>query len=159
MSQFVVADTKVTSLEDIISALVEIGIAKENIEVHELPVALSGYGGSQGKSAEVVVRKQHIGARYGDLGATKFDEEGKKGRYYKFIVDDYDCRGSGESCDGYIDRRWGTRRGGFVNHLAGRAGLIMSERKLKRRGFKTRRVQKNNSDGVLGGIQLVATRR
>lgn len=158
MSQFVVAETKVTSLDDIIDALVEMGIERDNIEVHKLPVPLDGYGGSQGKSAEVVVRKQHIGARYGDLGATKFGDDGKKGRHYRFIVDDYDCRGSGEGCDGYLDRRWGTTRGGFVNHLAGRAGVIQAEKKLRRRGYKTRRVPKTNADGVLGGVQLVCNR-
>lgn len=158
MSQFVVAETKVTCLEDILAAFEEIGISREHIEIYEVPVALNGYGGSQGRAAEVIVRKQHVGATYGDVGATKFDEEGNKGKYYQFIVDDYDCRGTGENCSGYIDRRWGTTRGGFVNHLAGRAGVIAAEKKLRRRGFKTKRINKKNEAGVLGGVQLVANR-
>ena len=157
MSQFVIAETKVTNLEDIIAALIEIGILREQIEVHNEPVALSGWG-SQDKKAEVVVRKQHLAAHYGDLGATKYTEDGTKGKYYKFIVDDLDCKGSGETCSGNIDRRWDTRRGGFINHVAGRAGVISAERKLRRRGFKTRRIEKRNKDGKLGGMRLECVR-
>ena len=159
MSQFIIAETKVTCLEDILEALEELGISRDKVEIYATPEALQGYGGSQGRKAEVIVRKEHIGARYGDLGATKFNNNGEESKYYSFIVDDLDCQGTGEGCHGYIDHRWGTSRGGFVNHLAGTAALIAAQKHYKRKGWNVQRVRKENAAGKHGGYQLICTER
>jgi hypothetical protein len=154
MSQFVEAQTKVLHMEDIIAALIELGIPREHVEVHKLPVALSGYDGRVQHQAEVVVRKCHTGARYGDIGATRY-KDGVKDKYFRFISDDTDCRPSGQ---GGVDRKWGAGRGGFINHVAGRAGVLSAERKLKKLGFRSRRVERRDAHGAMEGMRLVATR-
>ena len=167
MSQFVEAETFVTNPDDIIEAMIELGILREYIEVHKTPVPLSGYDRNNAHMAEIVVRKQHISARYGDLGATQY-KDGKKQEYFRFISDDMDCRpedmrnppkdGLGRR-RGSVDRKWGTTHGGFLRHLTGRAGVIRAEKELRKRGYRSRRVERRNDQGQFIGMNLVALER
>tara|TARA_Y100001963_G_C6706982_1_gene412377 strand:- start:295 stop:798 length:504 start_codon:yes stop_codon:yes gene_type:complete len=165
MSQFVEAETKVIHLEDILAALAELGINPELVEIHDEPIALSGWDEAAGQVAEVIIRKEDAGATFGDIGITKY-KDGVKGQFFRFIADDTDCKPKQPGLSkhpegtrlGCMDRKWGATRGGFLNHLAGRAGLIRAERELKRRGFRTRRHANLDAQGNIEGYRLLSTR-
>ena len=131
MSQFVTAVTQVRDAESIIAALQEMGVSRDKIEVYlDQPKELSGYDASDRRLAEIIVRKADIGAYYGDVGATRFSREGKKGEFFEFITDDMDCSAQDDQgmCHGRVDRRTNARVGGFVNQLSARANAISLER-------------------------------
>ena len=169
MSQFVEAQTYVTDPEDIIEALIELGILKDHIEVHDEPVPLSGYDRNSSHMAEIVVRKGNLDASFGDLGATRY-KEGKPQEFFRFISDDMDCStkdsGSGSGSEsglgrrlGRLDRRWGATHGGFLNHLRGRAAVIRAEKEFKRMGYNSRRVEHRNKQGHFLYTNVVAIER
>lgn len=159
MSQFVVATTKVSDPNVIIAALEEMGIDRNHIEIHDIPAEMVGYDSRDVRVAEIIVRREHVGATYGDVGATRFDEDGKKGKYFRFIVDDMDCGKADDNgtCYGHVDRRLGTQAGGFANHLAARAGAIKAERVMRKRGFRTKRTYRKNAHGHVDQISVVAS--
>jgi hypothetical protein len=160
MSQFVVAETTVSDPEVIVEALVELGIDRDHIEVHEIPVEMTGYSSSDVRMAEIIVRKQHVEAIYGDVGATRYNDQGEKGQYFHFIVDDLDCKNQNSEglCSGRVDRRWGTEAGGLANHLKARAGAIQVERVARRRGFKNiRRNYVRDDAGRINQIHVTAS--
>lgn len=161
MSQFVVAETSVSDPEVIIAALVELGINRDHIEVHEIPVVMQGYDSSDVRMAEIIVRKANIEAYYGDVGATRYDSEGTKGEVFRFIVDDMDCKAQDSQgiCHGRVDRRWKTEAGGLANHLQARAGAIKSERIMRRMGFKNpQRKYRYDAQGRVNQIGVSAGR-
>jgi hypothetical protein len=47
--------------ECLLEALAALGFGQEQVEVHETPAVLNGYGGVRRGTAEVILRKQHLG--------------------------------------------------------------------------------------------------
>ena len=157
MSQFIVATTKVSDPQVIVDAFKEMGVSEEHIEIHDIPAEMVGYDSNDVRVAEIIVRREHIGAYYGDIGATRYNAEGKKEEYFRFITDDMDCgkQDSEGTCHGRVDRRLGTTRGGFANHIAGRANCIAGERWAKRRGYRrAERVYNRDEAGNITGARL-----
>jgi len=73
MSAFTTASTVLTDLSCVKKALMQMGWTESQIEVHDKPVKLNGYHGSESRTAQVVIRKQHLGGygAYNDLGFLK----------------------------------------------------------------------------------------
>lgn len=68
MSEYVVCETPFDDQDALVDALKDIGVPNEHIEVHESAVTLNGWNGrTRAESAQVVVRKGHIGAS-ADIG-------------------------------------------------------------------------------------------
>lgn len=88
MSQFVVADIRIESLEDLKEVLHELGY-EGKYEVHDTPVALVGYQGDERRQdANVIVRRRYLQPSSNDLGFRWNDKKG----CYDMIVSDYDTR-------------------------------------------------------------------
>lgn len=89
MSEFVICETEITDLDALKAALVELGAVEANIEVHDEPVNLHGFGGDvREQKAHVVIRRKNVGGSSNDVGFEKVD--GK----YRVHVSQYD-RGRG----------------------------------------------------------------
>jgi hypothetical protein len=72
MSEYLDCETQIKDREELINALVDLGIAKSHIEVHNSPVALEGYqGDSRQQKAHIVIRRQHVGSASNDIGFEK----------------------------------------------------------------------------------------
>jgi len=85
MSEYIVAETVVKDQDCLIDALIEIGIPKNQIEVHVTPTDLVGYANrNQGQKANVVVRKTNTGLS-GDVGFEKIE-----GGTYRAWINDMD---------------------------------------------------------------------
>ena len=88
MSQFVVADIRIESLEDLKEVLDELGFAGK-YEVHETAVPLVGYMGDERRQdAHVIVRRRSLQSSSNDMG---FRWNEKKGSY-DMVVSDYDTK-------------------------------------------------------------------
>ena len=88
MSEYLTMTLDIESKDDITAALDRIGIP---YEVHDTAVKLQGYmGDTRKQTAEVVVRRQHIGGSSNDLGF-KWNEETKR---WDMIVSDFDNHSS-----------------------------------------------------------------
>jgi hypothetical protein len=84
MSEYLTMKLDIEDKEDIVAALEKIGIP---FETHDTAVNLHGYQGDTRKqTAEIVIRRQHIGGASNDLGF-KWNGETKK---WEMIVSDYD---------------------------------------------------------------------
>jgi hypothetical protein len=75
MSEYRKSTTNCKDIECLIDALVEMGYAKENIEVHKEAQQLFDFQGRpthytdrNGDKANVIVRRQHVGGAANDLG-------------------------------------------------------------------------------------------
>lgn len=61
--------TPMTDQECLLAVLAEFGYDSAKVEVHATPVALVGYAGNRGgQTANVVIRKQHLGGALNDVG-------------------------------------------------------------------------------------------
>lgn len=86
MSEFITCETVYTDEGLLKEALVDLGIALEQIEVHAEGAELVGYQGDQRiQKAHVIVRRQHVGSASNDIGFEK-QADGT----YKAIVSEYD---------------------------------------------------------------------
>jgi len=84
MSEYLTMKLDIEDKMDIIAALEKIGLP---FEEHDTATNLHGYQGDTRKqTAEIVVRRQHIGGSSNDLGF-KWNEKTKK---WDMIVSDYD---------------------------------------------------------------------
>jgi len=127
MSAYIEGTVSIKDKDCLIAALVEMGYAAKNIEVHETGQNLYGYrGDKRSQTAEVIVRRKHVGSASNDLG---FAYDGKE---WKAIVSAYDTNflKSKHSCGG-----------SFLDEVSTRAAVIAAERKMKKRGFTTTRKQ------------------
>ncbi len=69
MSAYLTLLTPMTDEECLLSALVDLGFDQAKVEVHATPVQLVGYAGDRrGQSANIVIRRQHVGAVSSDVG-------------------------------------------------------------------------------------------
>jgi hypothetical protein len=86
MSEFVSVETVYSDVESLVDALVECGINKTHIEVHDSPKPLVGYQSDERvQKAEVIIRRQHVGSASNDIGFEK-QADGK----YKAWVSEFD---------------------------------------------------------------------
>ena len=85
MSAYIKYATPMIEEDVLITALCEMGFAREHIEVHENPKVLVGYQGRvRPEMGHIVIRRQHVGTASNDIGFIK--EEGG----YRMIISDYD---------------------------------------------------------------------
>lgn len=98
MSEYVVCETEMTDLDVLKEALIDLGVPAGHVEVHDVPVALTGYQGDQRQQrANVIIPRRHVGGSSNDIGFEKVD--GK----YTVIVSEYDrARGLGKTIHGGI---------------------------------------------------------
>lgn len=114
MSHYAVRVSIMRDQNHLLAALQELGFA---VEVHATPQPLQGYGGSQGRSAEIIVRKESLNQAmrdalaqrgrhgvYGDLGFVR----GADGTF-QAVIDDLDET---------VFDSWRTGRGTFLNQVA-----------------------------------------
>ncbi len=82
MSEFIDVETVYSDCDALVDALVEIGVKKENIEVHDKPKALVGYqGDAREQLANIIIRKRYVGSASNDIGFVK----GADGKYKAFV--------------------------------------------------------------------------
>jgi hypothetical protein len=69
MSAYITLMTPMMDQECLLKALADLGFDQSKIEVHETPVNLVGYtGGRRSQSANIVIRRQHVGSASNDVG-------------------------------------------------------------------------------------------
>jgi hypothetical protein len=69
MSHYVECTPGFKDQQALIDALVAVGFAREQIEVHEQAVPLFGYQGDQRpQRAHIVIRREHVGPAANDVG-------------------------------------------------------------------------------------------
>jgi hypothetical protein len=69
MSAYITLMTPMTNQESLLAALTDVGFQRGQIEVHAEAVPLVGYGGERrSQTANIVVRRQHVGSASNDLG-------------------------------------------------------------------------------------------
>jgi len=92
MSAYVGCETEIADQESLLEALVELGIPRDRIEVHEVARSLYGYQGDvRSQKAHVIVRRRDVGAASNDIGFERMED----GRF-KTWVSEYDVlRGLG----------------------------------------------------------------
>ncbi|ADD44913.1 DUF1257 domain-containing protein [Stackebrandtia nassauensis] len=91
MSHFTRVRTTLTDTATLAAALRELGFAE--VEVHDTAQALHGHRGDvRPETAEVIVRRQHLGIASNDLGFAR-REDGS----YEAIVSEFDRRKYGEA--------------------------------------------------------------
>lgn len=99
MSQFVKCKTVIRDPQCLVAALRKLGKwSQGQIEVHAEPVPLFGYQGDQrAETAEIVIRRQHVGLASNDVGFKKAADG-----TYQAVISEYD------GGHGY-DQTWLTR--------------------------------------------------
>lgn len=72
MSAYITLQTPMIDQECLLEALSDLGFDSSKIEVHETPVNLHGYmGDRRNQSANIVIRRQHVGRASNDVGFLK----------------------------------------------------------------------------------------
>ena len=104
MSHYTRVRTKLSDATLLIAALNEVGYP--TVEVHDRPHSLYGYQGDlRPESAEVIVRRKHIGSASNDIGFAR-QTDGS----FEAIISDFDIR--------RYDRRWLDRLTQSYGHAA-----------------------------------------
>lgn len=86
MSHFTVLRTQLTDVESLVKALADLGFGQ--VEVHETGQHLYGFQGDRRpQTAEVIIRRQHIGPASNDLGFKR-----RADGVFDAIISDYDGR-------------------------------------------------------------------
>jgi hypothetical protein len=84
MSHFTTIRTQITDTDALIKALADVGF--NEVEVHQTAQHLYGYQGDQrSQTAEVIIRRQHIGLASNDIG---FKQQGDG--TFEAIISEYD---------------------------------------------------------------------
>ncbi len=103
MSEFIVVNTQINDLEVLKRTLADFGVNESQIEVHDEPVRIEGYGG-QTRNAHVVIRKKALNSAY-DIGF----ERNADGTYRVWISDSWGKLGTairdGEFVQKYAQRK------------------------------------------------------
>lgn len=69
MSAYITMLTPMTERESLVDALVDVGFAREHIELHTSAVQLEGIGGgARAQTGNVIIRRQHVGSASNDIG-------------------------------------------------------------------------------------------
>lgn len=84
MSHYAQLETQLHSRDHLVHALVDLGFT--HVEVYDQPQPLVGWqGDSRQQKAEVIIRRQHVGACSNDLGFAR-DSDGN----YRALISDFD---------------------------------------------------------------------
>lgn len=93
MSAYVGCETEINDLESLIEALVELGVPRDRIEVHEAARSLYGYQGDvRDQKAHVIVRRRDVGSASNDIGFERMED----GRYRTWVSAYDEGRGLGQ---------------------------------------------------------------
>lgn len=86
MSHFTCIKTQLKNRDTLIQSLVDVGF--NDVEVHETAQHLYGYQGDvREQTAEVIIRRQYIGAASNDIGFKRQDDG-----QFEAIISEYDCQ-------------------------------------------------------------------
>jgi hypothetical protein len=136
MSAYKVVECEIKSEESIIAGLVDLGIPRNQIEIHNNPVPLVGWNGNKGRQkGNVVVRRQNFKkftkARYNaDLGFEK-------------VGDNYQIHINQE------ENRWWKEKEPRFKQIA---ATTQVQAAAKKRGYKVKKIEKD------GKIKLKLTK-
>jgi hypothetical protein len=84
MSHFTTIRTQITDTDALVKALADVGF--DEVEAHQTAQNLSGYQGDlRSQTAEVIVRRQHIGRASNDIGFKRQDDG-----TFEAIISEYD---------------------------------------------------------------------
>lgn len=104
MSEFTICETQFRDLKALVTALVEAGIDRGHIEVHEDAQNLYGYhGDKRTQKANIIIRRQHVGGSSNDIGFVK-----KADGTYEAIISEFDRRSGGNHAGkfGGYNEKW-----------------------------------------------------
>lgn len=119
MSAYMTLLTPMTDQECLLAALVDLGFDATKVEVHATPVSLVGYRGDQrAQTANIVIRRQHIGAASNDVGFLA------SATGYQAFVSDYDDPRLGPEWLTQLNRRYQT-------HWAAKRDRIVAEERRR----------------------------
>jgi hypothetical protein len=128
MSHFTVVQTQIVDQVALVAALADQGFGE--VERHASPQALFGYEGDRrAETADVIVRRKHIGAASNDIGFRRLESGA-----YQAIISEYDRQ------EGY-DQGW-------LDTLTQRYAYHVVVKKLGAQGFKLVQ-EENRQDGQL----------
>jgi len=101
VSAYVTLGTPMTERECLLAALAAVGFGAGVVEVHPEPVPLVGYEGSRrAQTADVVVRRRHLGGSSNDLGFLRTPTG------YRAIVSRYDRTRFGDAWLRRLEERY-----------------------------------------------------
>ncbi|MBK4730911.1 DUF1257 domain-containing protein [Oxynema sp. CENA135] len=84
MSHFTTIQTQIKAIDPLVKALADLGF--DCVEVHQIPQPLYGYQGDRrSQTAEVIVRRQYIGANSNDIGFKRQPDN-----TFEAIISEYD---------------------------------------------------------------------
>lgn len=130
MSEFVKCQTKFKDLQALVDALVGMGWTRDQIETHEKGAHLYGYqGDKRTQTANVIIRRQHVGGASNDIGFVK-NADGT----YEGIISEYDSRaaiGMAKHTRGY-NQAW-------LKELTQKYTESLYTREAVRKGYKVKR--------------------
>jgi len=126
VSHYTSVKTKFKDKDLLVAALKELYV---EVEVHNEPVKIHGYGGAE-RLAEIVVRKRYANTTYADVGFKR-----QPNGTYELVVDDLDFnRLGGQRWLGQLAQKYGTRA---VIRTGARKGMrIHKTEKLQDGTFK-----------------------
>jgi hypothetical protein len=101
MSHFTCIKTQLKNRDTLIQALADVGF--DDVEVHEKAQHLYGYQGDvREQTAEVIIRRQYIGAASNDIGFKQQDDG-----QFEAIISEYDCHQYSQSWLNGLTQRYG----------------------------------------------------
>jgi hypothetical protein len=101
MSHFTVIKTQIKDVNALVKALTDVGF--KQVEVHDTAKHLYGYlGDVRSQSAEVIIRRQHIGSASNDIGF-KRQLDGS----FEAIISEYDRRQYSQQWINRVTQRYG----------------------------------------------------
>lgn len=135
MSEYTETTCKIKDTAALVDALVEMGFAREQIEVCETPKALYGYQGDRREQlANVIIRRNHVGSASNDIGFRK-----KSDGTYEAIVSDYDTHSGGlhAKATGGYNQKW-------LNQLTQNYSEKLLTREHLKKGHRVQKIKKGN---------------
>jgi hypothetical protein len=130
MSEFVECKTKIKDRKALIEALMEMGLKKDQIEIHEKAAHLYGYQGDRREEvANVIIRRGAVGGSSNDIGFLK-----KEDGTYEAIISAFD-RGSG----GNFAKHTGGYNANWVKDLTRKYTEKLYTRTAKEKGYEVKR--------------------
>ncbi len=100
MSHFTCIKTQIKNRDTLIQALADVGF--DDVEVHEKAQHLYGYQGDvREQTAEVIIRRQYIGAASNDIGFKQHDGQ------FEAIISEFDCHKYSQEWLNGLTQRYG----------------------------------------------------
>jgi Protein of unknown function (DUF1257) len=101
MSHFTCIKTQIKNQDTLIQALSDVGF--NDVEVHKTAQHLYGYQGDvREQTAEVIIRRQHIGVASNDIGFKQQDNG-----QFEAIISEYDCQQYSQEWLNNLTQRYG----------------------------------------------------